>query len=208
MEDVNPTNGLSLRAALLLAKSKPAEAKEVGEQPVRIGENQPVTVPTLPQLNPEALLNTINKTFDEKIAQAISLLSEGAAQAQKSERLLDESIRRATRLNPETMALVEAESQRKSIEIQSLQGELNKQRSAMRGMITGGKPAFWRRQGAELGSFAEEIKDLLDAAPGLADGEISPAFGKKLWVYLKSAASVLEQYADNCTAYADTEDEA
>ncbi|TDE85562.1 hypothetical protein [Deinococcus sp. S9] len=134
---------------------------------------------------------------------ATTRLAQEAKTAERAQVRLDESLSRAVKASPETIAMLEAENKRHLSEIQSLQAELERTRRAMRQIVGGGMKSFWRSQGRELGALASDCFDLVDVAPMLTEGAVAPEVGRRILAFLRTVGGVLEAYADNCLAYAE-----
>lgn len=228
MSDMQQPQPASLAAALRNRKPAAPARPALAPRPAPAAPEPEVTAPVLaeptvvevmPEAAPalfdasalaalgEALLTRMEHTISSVLGGKVSELTQEAKTAERAQGRLDDALSRATRANPETIAMLEAEDKRKLMEIQRLQSELERTRTAMRQVIGGGQRSFYRSLGKNLGNAATECFDLLDVAPFLAEGKITPEVGKRIAAHLRATGRELEEFADNCAAYAEDDSE-
>lgn len=186
-------------------------------EPAPVPQPVPAPSPRRPegQLDQEALLEArleamterFERTIRELAIEANAALITQARTAERAEVRLDEALSRSVRASPETIAMLESENKRHLSEIQSLQNQLERERRAMR-LIVGPnsmKPLY-RSMGKNFSEISENALDLLDAAPNLAAGELSPELGRRIAAFIRTSAETIGEYADNCSAYAEDND--
>lgn len=184
-----------------------APVETIPEKRASIKRPNPITPEVDQRVFDKAWLEGVKADLIAQVSQVVSgqleTLSKEAKTAERAQIRLDDSIGRTVKLNPERMALLEGERARAVTELHATMAELDRTRRALKMVTGGGMKAFWRRLGEDLSGLSEECADLIDAAPTLAQGQVSPELGRRIYAFLRSMGHTTEAYADNCLAYAE-----